>query len=90
VLYGFTGILARNDEKICRLVSYRIPQYDKLNRRTSRTLPLAQVEAMAYDLVGNLTSKVDLNGKTTSYVGKSNWRLTVAAQANCQIAGRGD
>jgi YD repeat-containing protein len=41
--------------------------YDKLGRRTKRTLPLGMSEALAYDAAGNLQSKTDFNGKTTTY-----------------------
>ncbi len=40
--------------------------YDKLNRRTSRTLPAGQSESMGYDAEGNMTSHTDFNGKTTT------------------------
>lgn len=42
-------------------------QYDTLNRRSMRTLPLAQSETTTYDAVGNLLTKTDFNGKSTSY-----------------------
>ncbi len=42
-------------------------QYDSLNRRMMRTLPLGQFEITTYDAVGNLSTKKDFNGKTTVY-----------------------
>ena len=43
-------------------------QWDALNRRTRRTLPLGQFETYAYDPVGNQTSRTDFNGKTTAFL----------------------
>jgi len=42
-------------------------QYDSLNRRMMRTLPLQQFETTTYDAVGNLFTKTDFNGNTTTY-----------------------
>ncbi len=42
-------------------------QYDALNRRIKRTLPLGQAETYTYDTVGNLATKTDFNGKKTTY-----------------------
>src|SRR5437870_504462 len=42
-------------------------QYDKLNRRSVRTLPLNQFETYTYDAVGNLGTKTDFNGLKTTY-----------------------
>lgn len=41
--------------------------WDKLNRRTSRTLPLGQTETTTYDAVGNKKTLTDFNGKTTTF-----------------------
>jgi YD repeat-containing protein len=41
--------------------------YDKLGRRTKRTLPLGQVESYGYNSVGNLITRTDFNGKATTY-----------------------
>lgn len=38
-----------------------------MGRRIKRTLPAGQVETYRYDLAGNLVSKTDFNGYTTSY-----------------------
>jgi RHS repeat-associated protein len=42
-------------------------QYDSLNRKMLRALPLGMVETFAYDAVGNLGAKTDFNGNTTTY-----------------------
>ena len=42
-------------------------QYDPLNRRNTRTLPLAQEELYTYDPVGNLATHTDFNGLQTTY-----------------------
>ncbi len=41
--------------------------YDALNRVTSRTLPMGEVESYTYDAVGNRVTKTDFNGDTTTY-----------------------
>ena len=46
-----------------------------MGRRISRSLPAGQSESYSYDAVGNLQSKIDFNGKTTTYVYDSNDRL---------------
>jgi RHS repeat-associated protein len=50
-------------------------QYDNLNRRNLRQLPLGMTETSMYDAVGNLLSKTDFNGKTTTYTYDSLNRL---------------
>jgi YD repeat-containing protein len=51
-------------------------QYDALNRRMLRTLPLGQSETTTYDAAGNLLTKTDFNGKTTTYNYAQVHRLT--------------
>ena len=41
--------------------------YDELNRVSSRTLPEGQSETFSYNAVGNMLTKIDFNGDTTSY-----------------------
>jgi RHS repeat-associated protein len=42
-------------------------QYDNLNQKVLRALPLGMVETLAYDAVGNRSAKTDFNGKTTTF-----------------------
>jgi YD repeat-containing protein len=42
-------------------------QFDSLNRKAFRELPVGMVETYSYDAVGNLSAKTDFNGKTTTY-----------------------
>src|SRR5438132_2107656 len=42
-------------------------QYDTLNHRVLRALPLGMVETSSYDAIGNLSAKTDFNGKTTTF-----------------------
>jgi YD repeat-containing protein len=48
---------------------------NSLIARGPRPLPLGQVEAMAYDAVGNMTSRKDFTGKTTTFEYDTNNRL---------------
>jgi YD repeat-containing protein len=41
-------------------------EYDQLGRRVKRILPAGQFETYSYDSGGNLQSKTDFNGKTTT------------------------
>ena len=41
--------------------------YDQFNRRTSRTLPLGQVEQTAYDASGDLASVTDFDGQAVGF-----------------------
>ncbi len=41
--------------------------YDQFKRRTSRTLPLGQVEQTAYDAVGDVSRVTDFNGQATEF-----------------------
>jgi len=41
-------------------------QYDTMNRRTQKTLPLLQFETYQYDSLGRLSSKTDFNRTTTT------------------------
>src|SRR5205807_77657 len=43
--------------------------------RVKRILPAGQFEVYSYDEIGNLASKVDFNGKTTTYAYDSMRRL---------------
>src|SRR5262249_43541012 len=40
---------------------------DQLGRRSTRKLPVGMSESYGYDLAGNMTSKKDFNGHTTTY-----------------------
>ena len=42
-------------------------QYDTLNRRAHRILPLGQIEDYSYDALGRLATKTDFNRKRTTY-----------------------
>ena len=40
---------------------------DVMGRRIARVLPMGQAEQLYYDIAGRMTSKVDFNGRTTTY-----------------------
>src|SRR5204863_2174402 len=65
------GLISTTDAKTNK-TSY---EYDSMGRRVKRTLSGMQVETYAYDLAGNLTNKVDFNGRTTIYTYDSLNRL---------------
>ena len=51
-----------------------------MNRRTQRCLPAGMCEIMSYDLVGNMLTRTDFNGRTTTYsYDVRNRQLTVGA-----------
>jgi RHS repeat-associated protein len=62
--YDLNGNLEFLKDAAGRVTAY---QYDGLNRRISRTLPLGQSEFYSYDPVGNLATKTDFNGLRTTY-----------------------
>src|SRR5207245_7322477 len=62
--YDASGNLRFLQDAAGRVTSY---QYDKLNRRAVRTLPLNQFETYTYDAVSNLATKTDFNGLKTTY-----------------------
>ena len=60
--------------------------YDQFNRRTSRVLPLGQVEQTAYDSTGELSSVTDFDGQAVQFqydnLGRVNARELYAAEAS--------
>src|SRR5262249_23574430 len=63
--YDLTGNLQKITDANNHITTF---QYDSLNRRLSRTLPLQLgTEVTTYDGVGNLSAKTDFNGKATIY-----------------------
>jgi RHS repeat-associated protein len=62
--YDLAGNLRFLQDAAGRVTSY---QYDTLNRRNVRTLPLNQFETYTYDTVGNLATHTDFNGLKTTY-----------------------
>ena len=58
-----------------RTLTRRVTRGDSLNRRKRRTLPLGQFEQFTYDFEGNTATRVDFNGKTTTFANDSMNRL---------------
>jgi RHS repeat-associated protein len=63
-IYDLNGNLQSLKDANQHTTSY---QYDNLNRRAHRILPLSQIEDYSYDVLGRLKTKIDFNRKTTTY-----------------------
>lgn len=73
--YGYDelGNLLAQTDALARTTRY---QYDALGRRTTRILPLGQVETFTYNDLGQQVARTDFNGHTISYAYDALGRLT--------------
>ena len=79
--YGLDNANNKISQKDARLNTTTY-EWDALNRRAKRCLPAGMCELMTYDLVGNMLTRTDFNGRAITYSHDlRNRQLTVAASA---------